>query len=375
MAKKEHKMAASDFNLQKVSTKELSKHVAGTIEIGGALMVAGQRGSGKTEIMKAETAASGCLEAYVNLSVMERVDMGGYPDMMSSKEGKKFIDYLLPAFFKPMIEGDQPVVLLLDEVDKADQSLQAPLLELVQFRSVNGRKLKNLKAILATGNLISEGGSRPSIPLLDRVEKFLVEPDYNSWLDWAGNKGGIHPSITAYIQDNPGDLFGNADPEERYADPSPRSWTRASNILHQGEQKKWGVDLLNAKVAGCVGKEAGIKYSHYYEHYQQLLPVIDAIFNGDSVEDKYKKLPTTKKLVCTMIACARLATHADTLTGAKKNKSISNVGKFMQKVEQETALIALRSQFSHKRIMDNNLDEHPDWKEMIDLITKRAQGE
>jgi hypothetical protein len=47
----------------------------------------------------------------------------------------------------------------------------------------------------------------------------------------------------------------------------------------------------------------------------------------------------------------------------------------MQKVEQETALIALRSQFSHKRIMDNNLDEHPDWKEMIDLITKRAQGE
>jgi len=372
MAKqKQAQMATSDFNLQKVSTKDLSKHVKGTIKIGGNLMCFGQRGTGKTEIMKSAIAASGCQEAYVNLSVMERVDLGGYPDLMSSKQDRKFVEYLLPAFFAPLFDAEKPVVLLLDELDKADPSLWAPLLELTQFRSINGRPLTNLKAVLTTGNLISEGGSRPSLPLLDRAEKFLVEPDATSWLNWAGEVGGIHPSITSYIQDHPNDLFGNVDPEERYADASPRSWTRASNILFQGEAHGWNSELLNAKVSACVGKEIGIKYAHYYEHYQQLLPLVDAIFKGDTVDDKFKKLEPTKKLVCTMIACARLATQLDNLKqGAKKPQSLGYVGKFLQKVSYETALVAIRSQIHQKRMMDHDFAELEDWKPLISSLSK-----
>lgn len=366
-------MASSDFNMEKLQTKDLSEHIAASIKMGGNIAIFGRRGTGKTEISKQEIKRSGAHEVYINLSVLERVDLGGYPLVMGAKKDA-FVEFVLPQFYEHMIEGKKEVVALLDEVDKADPSLWAPLLEFTQFKSINGRPLPNLKSVIMTGNLISEGGNRPSLPLLDRAEKYLVEADASSWLDWAGRTGAIHPSITAYITDHPKDLFGAVDPEDRYADPSPRGWHRASNILFAGEEMGWSPALLNKKVCGCIGKDAGIKYSNYYEHYQQLLPMIDDIFKGNDISARYNPLEPTKKLVACMITCARLANQLD--QGGKNNppESIAHVGKFLQKVSYENVLVAVRSQIQIDRLVRFNLDEHPDWEDVLTRINKQVEG-
>lgn len=377
MATQQQQMSTSDFNLEKLNTKELSEHVGGSIQIGENIAVFGRRGTGKTEISKQEIKKAGFHEVYINLSVMERVDLGGYPDIMgkpisSEEKRRRFVDFLLPQFYQPMVEGTKKVVCLLDEVDKADPSLWAPLLELTQFRSINGRVLENLWANIMTGNLISEGGARPSLPLLDRAEKYLVEADATSWLEWAGKSGHIHPSITAYITDHPKDLFGAVDPEDRYADPSPRGWFRASQILYKGEERGWSAGMLNKKVCGCVGKDAGIKYSNYYEHYQQLLPMIEDIYQGKDVAHRYNTLEPTKKLVACMITCARLATQLDQASENVPPQSIKHVGKFLQKVSYENVLVAVRSQIQIDRLVKFNLDEHPDWEHVLNKINKQV---
>jgi len=374
MATQQQTMTTSDFNLEKLNTKDLSEHVGASIQVGGNIAIFGRRGTGKTEISKQEIKKAGMKEVYINLSVMERVDLGGYPDIMASARQKQFVDFLLPQFYEPMIEGKKGVVALLDEVDKADPSLWAPLLEFTQFRSINGRKLDNLQAIVMTGNLISEGGARPSLPLLDRAEKYLVEADASSWLEWAGKSGHIHPSITAYITDHPKDLFGAVDPEDRYADPSPRGWFRASEILYKGEARGWNSTVLNKKVCGCVGKDAGIKYSNYYEHYQQLLPMVEDIYHGKDVSGKYNTLEPTKKLVACMITCARLATQLDQSTPDEPPPSIKHVGKFLQKVTYENVLVAVRSQIQIDRMVKFSLDEHPDWSLVLAKINKQVDG-
>jgi hypothetical protein len=366
-------MATSDFNLEKLNTKDLSEHIAASIQVGGNIAIFGRRGTGKTEISKQEIKKSEMHEVYINLSVLERVDLGGYPNIMSAAAQKKFVDFLLPQFYEQMLDGDKGkkgVVALLDEVDKADPSLWAPLLEFTQFKSINGNKLPQLKAVIMTGNLISEGGARPSLPLLDRAEKYLVEADATSWLEWAGKSGHIHPSITAYISDHPKDLFGAVDPEDRYADPSPRGWARASEILFKGEERNWSPSLLNKKVCGCVGKDAGIKYSNYYEHYQQLLPMIEEIYQGKDVSNRYKVLEPTKKLVACMITCARLATQLDHSKTDEPPQSIKHVGKFLQTVSYENVLVAVRSQIQIDRMVKFNLDEHPDWEQVLSKINK-----
>lgn len=374
MVTQQHTVTTSDFNLEKLNTKDLSEHVAASIQVGSNIAIFGRRGTGKTEISKQEIKKANMQEVYINLSVLERVDMGGYPNIMAAANNKKFVDFLLPQFYELMLDEKNNVVALLDELDKADPSLWAPLLEFTQFKSINGRLLPGLKAVIMTGNLIAEGGSRPSLPLLDRAEKYLVEADASSWLEWAGKTGCIHPSITAYIQDHPKDLFGAVDAEDRYADPSPRGWTRASEILFKGEQYGWDSSFLNKKVCGCVGKDAGIKYSNYYEHYQQLLPMIEDIYLGKDVSTKYNALEPTKKLVACMITCARLAIQLDKSSEERPPESIKHVGKFLQKVTQEHVLIAVRSQIQIHRLVKFGLDEHPDWEPVITKINKQVSG-
>lgn len=373
MSKTEQQMATSDFNLNKLNTKQLSEHIAATIQMKGNMAIFGRRGSGKTQIAKQEIKKSGTTELYINLSVLERVDLGGYPNVMGASIQQKFINFILPAFYEKLIDGNKTVTVLFDEVDKADPSLWAPLLEFTQFHSVNGQVLPNLGAIIMTGNLISEGGARPSLPLLDRAEKYLVEADASLWLDWAGRTGAIHPSITAYINDNPKDLFGAVNADDRYADPSPRGWENASKILFQGESLNWNPSLLNLKVSGCVGKDAGIKYSNYYEHYQQLLPMIEKVFKGESVEKEYKVLEPTKKLVAAMIACARFATILDQeKTGEKTEKIIANIGKFLKYVDEENVLVAVRSQVQISRLVNFSLDDHPEWAPTLKKINDKV---
>lgn len=364
-------MTTSDFNMEKLNTKDLSDHVAASIHMGGNIAVFGRRGSGKTEISKEEIKKADFHEVYINLSVLERVDMGGYPNIMASAQQKKFVDFLLPQFYEPMIDGKKGVVALLDEVDKADPSLWAPLLEFTQFRSINHRPLANLQAVIMTGNLISEGGSRPSLPLLDRAEKYLVEADVSSWLDWAGKSGRIHPSVSSYISDHPKDLFGAVDPEERYSDPSPRGWDRASQILFKGESLGWNSHLLNKKVSGCVGKDAGIKYSNYYEHYMELLPMVEEIYAGKDVSDRYNKLEPSKKLVACMIVCARFAAQLDK-TDRELPPSVKYIGKFLNKVAHETVLVAVRSQIQIERLVKHSLDEHESWRDVLGKINKEV---
>lgn len=378
MAKQDQKMTTSDFNLEKLNTRDLSEHLKSSINIGGNIAIFGRRGTGKTEISKQQIKFADMHEVYLNLSVMERVDLGGYPNIMGmsddDRKERKFVNFLLPAFYQQMLEGKKPVVLLLDEVDKADPSLWAPLLEITQFRSINGLPLNNLHSIIMTGNLISEGGARPSLPLLDRAEKYLVEADVMSWMTWAGKSGRIHPSITAFINDNPNFLFGAVDPEDRYADPSPRGWTRFSDIINRGEEKNWKSDLLVRKAAGCVGKEAGLKYSHYYDHYQVLLPMLDRIFKEENVQREYQALDPSKQLVASMMACARLSAHLDkTANLDEPPPALRQMGKFLQYVTHENVLAAVRSQVTIDRIVQFNLDENPHWQEILSRINKSVE--
>jgi hypothetical protein len=394
MAKNSPSMATSDFNLQKLTTKELSENISATIKLGGSIMVVGRRGSGKTEIAKQQIASNDMLEVYLNLSTLERVDMGGYPNIMGNNASREFVNFLLPQFFEAMIDekalkGKKGVVALLDEVDKADPSLWAPLLEFVQFRSINGRKLPHLQAVIMTGNLLSEGGSRPSLPLLDRAEKFLVEPDYSSWLAWAAASGKVHASVLAYLNDNPEDLFGAPDPEDRFADPSPRGWAGASELITKGEEMGLSYDLLNKKVAGRIGKEIGLKYSHYFSHYQVLLPIVDQIFAGKAPVKKFEALEPSKKLICSMIVCSRLANQLDEAhrefteksktqknvkLAAHEPPSLSHVGKFLNVVDEETVLVTVRNYITIKRLVDWKLDDHVDWKVKLDGIIAKMGG-
>ncbi len=377
-------MVTSDFNLQKLDTEGYAKSIRFAIDSGASIAAFGRRGSGKTQIAKEEIKAANCKEVYLNLSVLERPDLGGYPNLLNPTGS--FVDFRLPESFRAMIEGNEPVVALLDEVDKAEPSLWAPLLEFTQFHTINGRALKNLKAVIMTGNLISEGGNKPCLPLLDRASKFLIEPDVGKWMEWAGKSGKIHGSVTAYIHDNPADLYGEVDPDSSYADPSPRSWENASKALFIAEKAKFDAETTYRMVAGCVGNATGLKYRAYFEHYQKILPLVEELFAGKDIKKKFQDLKTTEQLVISMIVCSRLSAVLDANESAIKDQkgkktlpkvvddALTNSSKLLLEISQEYCLISVRSQLKIERIINFSLDDHPDFGKTLARVRQKINN-
>jgi hypothetical protein len=135
-------------------------------------------------------------------------------------------------------------------------------------------------------------------------------------------------------------------------------------------------------VCGCVGKDSGIKYSNYYEYYQELLPMVEDIYNGVDIISTYNKLEPTKKLIACMITCARLASQLDKFNPLKLPKDkiefppcVGYVGKFIGRASHENTLVAIRSQITLDRIGQHNLDEHPDWAATFTSISSRIGDE
>ncbi len=366
------KAVVSDFNLTKLTMKEFESNLRATIDCGGNILSIARRGTGKSQCSRKAIKDSGTKEVFANLSVYERTDAGGYPDLMSGRSGK-YIDYLLPRLFESLIEGSQKCTLLFDELDKADPSIWAPLLEIFEDRRINGRPLPNLQAIICTANLIAEGSQRPCLPLLDRCEKYLVESSHTVWLDWASSDGNIHPSVTAFIADHPEELFGDVDPGDVYADPSPRGWHKASNVLNFGESKRWPHKVLANKVAGFVGKKTGIKYSAYFDHYQILLPIVEKIMKGEKVKD-FSTLDPSRRMVCTMVVCSRLARMLDEMKKKALPKEADHVAKFLKDVDPEMSLIAVRSQIGLERTVATGLDESEGFSDILTEIARRISG-
>ncbi|NDB85251.1 MAG: hypothetical protein EB127_21495, partial [Alphaproteobacteria bacterium] len=60
--------------------------------------------------------------------------------------------------------------------------------------------------------------------------------------------------------------------------------------------------------------------------------------------------------------------------GDKLPKAVDHVGKFLQKINYENALVAIRSQIQLERIIKFNLDENPEWGSIITKITKKVSG-
>ena len=71
-----------------------------------------------------------------------------------------------------------------------------------------------------------------------------------------------------------------------------------------------------------------------------------------------------------MIICARFASELD--RGGELPPSVKFVGKFLNKVSYENVLVAVRSQVQIDRLVAYNLDEHPDWRQVLGRIHKEV---
>ena len=266
----------------------LEEAVELVLAIGGhnTVLVEGHMGTGKSSLLNtlAEKLPSH-LPVYFDCTTKDLGDIM-VPNIVGDAAAAR--DYVT---FSPNEEfglhHGKPVILMLDEIGKANNAVKQGLTRLMLERTVGSRSLPEGSIVFATTNLGAENvGDMFAAHQLNRLVRVtLRKPDAMEWIGWAMNNN-IEPIVAAWVRDNPQvfqtfeDCRAVDNPyifhpqEKRAAFVTPRSLETASKILHRRDAIT--TNALTAALIGAVGARAGVELVAFTELASQM-PSLDSI--------------------------------------------------------------------------------------------------
>ena len=248
------------------------------------ILLRGRHGVGKSQIVYQIAEQRGLPVVERRASQMTDGDLLGIPDTTVTAMGNKATTWNAPDWIVTACE--EPVVLFLDEVDRATTEVRQGLFELTDSRKINGWVLHEDTLIVAAVNGGEHGAQYQVGEMdpaeLDRWTVFDVEPSVEDWLKWANNNGNIDPVLWDFINHNRMHLehVGEFEPNKVY--PSRRSWERFSVTA-----KPIGVfgvdgdhDMLFNLATAFLGFEAAVACRDFVQKYEWQVTVEDILTHG-----------------------------------------------------------------------------------------------
>ena len=154
-----------------VDVKLLENYISSGLNV----LVTGQAGTGKTTMIQEASKNLGWKLKYFSTATLDPfADLVGIP---VPNVGRQTVDYFRPK------EIDDADVVFFDELNRADLMVLNAVLEIIQFRSINGEKLRNLKCVVAAINPVQDGYTTRELDtaLLDRFDLYLESDPRPSW--------------------------------------------------------------------------------------------------------------------------------------------------------------------------------------------------
>lgn len=328
------------------------------------VLAQGEMGIGKSSMLKAIKAKLGDKFHYC------------YGDMTTKDVG----DFLVPKIrclndtevcsFIPNEEfgfhHDKPIVLMLDEIGKANKAVMNACLRLMLERKLGTYTLPHGSIVFATTNLANEGiGDMLPPHARNRLTVVKVrKPTADEWLENFALDNDIAPEIMQTVKQFPQMLasfedFDNPKDNEYIYDPrtprpaftTPRSLEKASDIIKR--VKPLGMDILGHALKGTIGDRATFDTLSVVDIADQL-PDWDSIIK----DPKNAPIPKSPSAVCMLVYSAVQRIEKDSLPKwltYMKRLSKESQGLFATSAmrTQKKTVVATNSEFV-KWASDNN---------------------
>ena len=248
------------------------------------LMLVGNHGIGKSEILTEYFSGKGMKVVPLFLGQMsDPGDLIGIPNRNDTTGKTEF----MPPYWFPL--DGKPVVLFLDELNRARPEVLQTIMDLALNRTLAGRKLPDGSRIISAVNAGDQYQLTDLDPaLVSRFNVVTFRPTVQEWLLWA-EKVGVDARVRDFIRENPMWLDKNPDAKEG-ADtgldktPDRRGWKRVSDILKAAGDIS---PIVTKAIAAIVGPKAA----------SALVGSVSArkILSGREVLQNFEKhLPTLK---------------------------------------------------------------------------------
>lgn len=240
------------------------------------LLLRGRHGIGKSQLVYQIAEQRGLSVIERRASQMSEGDLIGLPIVSGNTTS-----WNPPDWFK--MACDNPVLLFLDEVDRAVIEVRQGIFELTDSRKLNGHTLHPDTIVVAAVNG-GQNGSQYQVgemdpAELDRWTAFDLDPTIEDWLSWA--KGCTSQFVHEFINLNREHLEHKGDFEPNKIYPSRRSWKRLNDTLINADMfnEENTKDIRNIAI-GFVGYEAAIALHDFVDKYDRQVSPEDIILHG-----------------------------------------------------------------------------------------------
>ena len=164
-----------------ITVQQLKKYM----EANKNILIAGEAGTGKTEMLRSAANELGLSMKYYSSSTLDPfADLVGIPVPNTLT---KLVEYYRPK------EIDEAQIIFFDELNRADPKTINAVMEIIQFKSINGDPLRNLKCVVAAINPVETGYNTEELDIAvrDRFDFFLTSDVVADYAFFKGKYGAV----------------------------------------------------------------------------------------------------------------------------------------------------------------------------------------
>lgn len=248
------------------------------------ILLVGRHGIGKSEIIRATFEDRG--HTVVSFFLGQMSDPGDLIGLMHKDEDSGR-SVFLPPYWWPA-EGE-PVVLFLDELNRARPELLQAVQDLTLNRTLAGRRLPEGSIVIAA---VNEGDAYQLTDLdpalVSRFNVYTFAPTVEDWLQWA-HSAGLDERLIRFLHTNSQHLDGDTEQDwssDLVKTPDRRSWHRVSDFISDHPE----VSEIHIKIiAGIVGSSAALAFARSLQE-RSLLTGEDVLLRLDHHRDAVEQL-------------------------------------------------------------------------------------
>ena len=221
------------------------------------ILLVGRHGIGKSEIL------TNYFEKkklnVVPLFLGQMADPGDLIGLPYFNKETGHTEYYPPYWF-PL--DDKPVVLFLDELNRARPELMQSVMDLALNRKLAGKKLPEGSQVIAAVNDGEEYQVEELDPaLISRFNVYYFEPEIMDWIKWA-QLNNLDSRVVKFIKESQDQLDNckksSEDEEDSFCKtPDRRAWKKVSDVVKNiRDLKEKHIKLIS----GIVGREAAVSF-------------------------------------------------------------------------------------------------------------------
>ena len=259
------------------TTKDVRGNYVIPIEKQRPIFMIGAPGIGKTAIMEQIASELGIGLLSYSMTHHTRQSAIGLPFITHKSYGGQEYDIteytmseIIASIYEVMENGGVTEgILFLDEINCVSETLTPLMLQFLQYKVFGKHRVPEGWIIVTAGNPpeYNESVREFDAVTLDRVKKIPVEPDLETWKEYA-YQVGIHPAITTFLDIKRAYFYMVETTVEGQSIVTPRGWEDLSKMLQLYELKNIRVDK-DLIIQYLQNEKVSEEFDVYYELFRK----------------------------------------------------------------------------------------------------------